>query len=123
MIKIQAMPYSRELERELTAGSGAWSFEPAVARLARPRAGLPTSVLSLVLAVSPLTLAPDPWVMDRRNESQPTSFLGIGSTGRRRVSRHEARQSALRFMEQMEAARVRAALEEAQRAFGVEEIG
>jgi hypothetical protein len=51
-----------------------------------------------------------------------TSALMVEAGGRRRISRREARELALRFMAQMESVRLKAAEDEARRAFPLEGI-
>lgn len=76
--------------------------------------------IGLSFALSPLTSVADPWILERRRQSQPTAYVLIESAGRRRISLREARQLALQLMADIEAARLRAAEEEARRTFDLE---
>jgi hypothetical protein len=104
--------------------TGPWSAKTTFesrARAMSPRSSLRPIWISIVLAFSPLTSVADPWLIERRHQTQPTAHVFMEFVGRRRVSRHEARILALRFMERMEAARLQAAEDEARRAFLLEE--
>ena len=104
--------------------SGPWSVKTVFgAQTARmpPRSCLRPLWIGLVIAVSPLTSVADPWSIEYQRQTQPTARVFMESVGRRRISRREARMLALHFMEEMEAARLRAAEDEARRAFPLEE--
>lgn len=105
--------------------SGPWSVKsvPEAKTARKPLDGcLRPLGFGLVLALSTMTSVVDPWVAYRKQYSEPTSYILIGSVGHGRISLREARQLAFWVMAETEAARLRAAEREARRAFDIEDI-
>lgn len=105
--------------------SGPWSIdvlgETQIARKSSQGIWRPIGFL-VALAISPVTSVPDPWISEGRQHTQPTAYVLVKSFGRRRISRSEARELALRFMKRMEADRLQAAEDEARRSFPLEDF-
>ncbi|MBI5764430.1 MAG: hypothetical protein HZA51_12985 [Planctomycetes bacterium] len=106
--------------------SGPWSVREPVQQLRTSKLSLgflrPIS-FGIAMALSPMTVDCDPWVIERRRQSQPTAFVVIDTVGRRRVSRREARQLAMDFLQRMESMRLQAAENLARLGFDLEEGG
>jgi hypothetical protein len=62
--------------------------------------------MSLAFALSPLTSVADPWIVERRRQSQPTAFMLIESIGRRRITRAEALRLTMEILERAERERL-----------------
>ncbi|GMU34073.1 MAG: hypothetical protein AMXMBFR20_19450 [Planctomycetia bacterium] len=89
--------------------SGPWS--PGGATELRParksHQGLLRPIgMSLAFALSPLTSVADPWIVERRRQSQPTAFMLIESIGRRRITRAEALRLTMEILERAERERL-----------------
>ena len=76
--------------------------------------------IGAMLALSSVTSVPDPWIVKQHRRTQPTVQIVLEVSGRRRLSRREARAIALHLLERMEMARLEAATDEARRAIPLE---
>ncbi len=98
--------------------SGPWwadmSPRPSAARWPSRRR-LRSVGLLLSITLSPLTAITDPWLDDRRRQTQATACVVIESIGHRRISRDEALRIARQILERAERERIEIAEWEANR--------
>ena len=105
--------------------SGPWSVNAipeAQTPRRTPRGYLRPIGVLLMIALSPLTSVPDPWVIERRRLTPTTAHVWTAVLARRRISLREAREMALHLMAEIEEARLWTADQEARRTFDLEDL-
>ena len=120
--------YERPIGRETLSGSANWSFDNGTHTPFDPRVSAAGrslghfARLALLLAVSSMSSAPDPWFLTQQQRSQLTMSSTFQTSSRRRITPLEARRMALEILYRAEAGRAAAAEAEAKRGIDWEEI-
>lgn len=115
VLTTEAFRYEQD---ELVPASGHWDFTPAVEQRREwslARSFLHHAGLAAMLAVSPITFAPDPWFADRRRQAALTLGATFEAIAGRPISILDARQIALQILARAEEQRSRFAEDEARR--------
>lgn len=119
--------YEQPIGRETLSGSANWAFDNGSHTLFDPRVGPASSLvhfarLALLLAVSSMSSAPDPWFLTQQQPSVLTISSTFQTSSRRRIDPLEARRLALEILRRAEAGRAAAAEAEAKRGIDWEEV-
>jgi len=88
--------------------SASWPDAPSESRVIQkpPRSFLWPGVIGLIMAVTSITAVADPWSIEQRRQTQPTSFVLVQSVGRRRITRAEALRLAQEILARAERERL-----------------
>lgn len=120
--------FDQPMGRETLAGSGNWAFDNGEHALFHPRLS-PASRslvhlvrLALLMAVSSMSSAPDPWFLTQQQRSVSAMSSTFQRSSRRRITPLEARRMALEILRRAEAGRATAAEAEAKQGIEWEEV-
>jgi len=121
--------YEQSIRREALSGSGKWAFDngthtlfdPRVSPVRRSPAHL-AQFAALLLAMSSMSSAPDPWLSTQQQRSLLTMSGAFPTSSRRRITMREALKMADDIMRRAEEGRMKAAEEEAKRGFDWENL-
>ena len=115
--------YEGSLTGEIRAGSAKWAFDDGTHSLfdfrVRPasRRLWHFARFALLLAVSSMSSAQDPWVLMRQQQSLWRTNTTLQTSSRRRITMREALKMADDIMRRAEEGRLKASEEEAKRGF------
>lgn len=120
--------YEQPTSRATLAGSGNWAFDNGTHAFLDPRVSPANRSLvhlarwAILLAVSSMSSAPDPWFSMQQQRSLSTMSSTLQTSGRRRITLRQALELADSIMRRAEEGRMRAAEEEVKRGFDLESL-